>query len=66
MHIDIRNVRESLYRSFDTYTHFTSLCDLNGLQHPVKAELSHTGLVLVAIVDKHADDRFVKGSRVDA
>jgi len=65
MHINIRNVRESLCRSFDTYIHFPSLGDLNSLKHPVKAELSYTSSVLIAIVEKHANDRFVTGSLVD-
>jgi hypothetical protein len=66
MYTDIRNVGESLCRSFDTYMHFPSLGDLNRLEHPVKAKLSHTGTVFVAIVKNHANDGFVTGSLVDA
>jgi hypothetical protein len=66
MRIDIRDVGESICYIFDTYMHFRSLGDLNDPQQPVKAKLSHTSSVIVAIVEKYASDRVVKGSLVDA
>jgi hypothetical protein len=44
---------------------FPSLGDLNRLKRLVKAELSHTGSVLIAIVKKYTNDRFVTGGLVD-